>query len=602
MSLLSILSNATSALLNSQAQINVVAQNIGNAQNPNYSQRNTTVIDKSPQNGGGNQIVDVTRAVDGTLQTNYLDQTTNGAGANAINKLYTQLEQLTGSSTASPVLSSAMQAFQNAWQALQATPEDKTTQQQVISSAQTLVSTIQTVAHGVEQIAGQVTTQLGTDVSTLNSSLSQIATINAQIVAAQHVNKDTTSLQDARDQLITTVAGLVPVQQQQNSDGSIYLSTPTGVALVQQTANSFAYDPSSDTFYNATDPAKTPLNGALTNGQIGAEIGILATDNTGINQINAYVGAVNSPVAQLGALNATIAASFAATPSVPATAAQIAQQAAFVTAIQAQLPTATVVTTNADGTVSVSTPAGLALTTATSFNQLAYSPTTNTIYDTAGGTSINSLLPAATTSPATTASSAAAGLLSVAAVTSGGPGAAPLFQLRNQLNSLTDLFYSSTGSTPFQTAYDNASPTNTGELASSFFTMGGNASGTTSDRFNLQVNSALIAGTSTVKESSAVAVATELTSGPAAYTALATANAIASDQSGRASVATTNQTMATANTSVAQQAYRNVTGVSSDQQLAQLVALQNAYSAAAKIITTVQDLNNILLVAVGGTS
>ena len=602
MSLLSILSNATSALLNSQAQINVVAQNIGNAQNPNYSQRNTTIIDKSPQDGGGTQIVDVTRAVDGTLQTNYLNQTTNGAGANTINQLYTQLEQLTGSSTASPVLSSAMQSFQNAWQALQATPEDKTAQQQVINSAQALVSSIQTVSHGVEQIAGQVTTQLGTDVSTLNSSLSQIAKLNAQIVAGQHVNNDTTALQDARDQLITTVAGLVPVQQQQNSDGSIYLSTPTGVALVQQTANSFAYDPTSDSFYNAADPAKTPLSGALTSGQIGAEVGILATDNTGINQIDAYVGAVNSPVAQLGALNATIAASFAATPSVPATPAQIAQQAAFVTAIQAQLPTATVVTTNANGTVSVSTPAGLALTTATSFNQLAYSPTTNTIYDTASGTSINSLLPAATTSPATTASSAAAGLQSVAATTAGGPGAAPLFQLRNQLNSLADLFYSSTGSTPFQTAYDNASPTNTGELASSFFTMGGNASGSTSDRFNLQVNSALIAGTSTVKESSAVAVAAELTSGPAAYTALATANAIASDQSGRASTATANQNTATANTTVAQQAYRNVTGVSSDQQLAQLVALQNAYSAAAKIITTVQDLNNILLVAVGGTS
>lgn len=602
MSLLSILSNATNALLNSQAQINVVAQNIGNAQNPNYSQRNTTVIDKSPQNGGGTQIVDVTRAVDGTLQTNYLNQTTEGGGANAVSQLYTQLEQLTGSSSASPVLSSAMQAFQNAWQALQATPEDATTQQQVVSSAQALVSTIQTVAHGVEQIAGQVTTQLGTDVTTLNSSLSQIATLNAQIVSGQRVGQDTSSLQDTRDQLITTVAGLVPVQQQQNADGSIYLSTPSGVALVQQTADSFAYDPTSDTLYNANDPAKSALNGALPNGQIGAELGILATDNTGVNQVNAYVAAVNTPVAQLGALNATIAANFAATPSVPATAAQIAQQATYVTAIQAQVPTATVVATNADGTVSVSTPSGLALTTATGFNQLAYSPTSNTIYDTSSGTSINSLLPPASTSPATTASSAAAGLQSIAAITAGGPGAAPLFQLRNQLNSLADMFYSSTGSTPFQTAYNNASPTNTGELASSFFTMGGNASGTTADRFNLQVNPALISGTSTVKESSAVAVAAELTSGPSTYTANATANAIASDQSGRAATATTNQSTATANIGVAQQAYRNVTGVSSDQQLAQLVSLQNAYSAAAKIITTIQDLNNILITAVGGTT
>jgi len=601
MSLLSILSNATNALINSQAQINVVSSNIGNAQNPNYSQRNANVIDKSPQNGGGTEVVDVQRAVDGTLQTNYLNQTTNGGAANVINQLYTQLEQLTGSSTASPALGTALQTFQNAWEALQATPEDTSTQQQVINSAKSLVSTIQSLAHGVVQIQSQVTTQLGNDVNTLNSSLSQIATLNSQIASGQAAGKDTSSMQDARDQLITTVAGLVPIQQQHNADGSIYLSTPSGVALVQQSASSFTYDPTTDTFYASNDPAKTSLNGALPTGKIGAEIGILASDTTGVNQINAYVNAVNSPLANLGALNATIAANFAAVPSIPATGAQIAQQAAYVAAIQAQLPTATNVTTNANGTVSVSTTGGLVLTTATSFNQIAYDPTSNTIYDTSSGTSINNLLPPATTLPATIASNAAAGLQSVAATTSGGPGAAPLFRLMTQLNSIADLFYSSSGSTPFQTAYNNASPTNAGELANSFFTMGGAASGTTSDVFNLQVNAALLNGTSTVKQSSAVGVAVELTSGPAPYTALAQGNAIASDQSGRASQATSSQTTAAANTSAAQQAYRNVTGVSSDQQLAQLVALQNAYSAAAKIISTVEQLNSILLTAVGGT-
>ena len=82
---------------------------------------------------------------------------------------------------------------------------------------------------------------------------------------------------------------------------------------------------------------------------------------------------------------------------------------------------------------------------------------------------------------------------------------------------------------------------------------------------------------------------------------LGIANAIASSQSSDAATATSNQTSAVANTSAAQQAYRNVTGVSSDQQLAQLVSLQNAYSAAAKIISTVQELETTLLTAVGGS-
>ena len=341
MSLLSILSNATTALLNTQSQINVVSSNIGNAQNPNYSQRNAVVIDKSPQNGGSTQVVDVTRAVDGTLQTNYLNQTTNGAATTTVNQLYTQLEQLTGSSTASPVLSSAMQSFQNAWQALQATPEDTTVQAQVLNSAKSLVNTIQSVSHGVEQIASQVTTQLGTDVSTLNSSLSQIATLNQQIASGTNEGQDTTALQDTRDTLITTVAGLVPVQQQMNDDGTIYLSTPSGVALVQQSANSFSYDATTDSIYASSDTSKLSLNGALSNGQIGAEIGILA--NTGA-QTGSDVSTLNSYLAQVNTINAAITSG-----GVAATSAQATQLATLKTAIQAELPATT--TTGADGQV-----------------------------------------------------------------------------------------------------------------------------------------------------------------------------------------------------------------------------------------------------------
>ena len=587
MSLLSILSNATSALLNAQAQINVVSSNIGNAQNPNYSQRSAVVVDKSPENGGGNRVVDVTRAVDGTLQTNYLNQTTNSAASNTVAQLYTQLEQLTGSSTASPVLSSALQTFQNAWQALQATPEDATAQAQVLNSAQALVNTIQNVSHGVEQIASQVQTQLGTDVSSLNSSLSQIATLNAQIVSGKHAGHDTSSLEDTRDQLITTVAGLVPVQQQQNADGSIYLSTPSGVALVQQSASSFAYDATSDTFYNAGDPAKTPLNGALTNGQIGAEIGILA--NTG-SQAASDVGSLNGYLAQVASINSAI------TTAGSATAAQTAQLNALTTAITAQLPVTATAGPNGEKYLTLATVPPTPLTDAAGAHPLAYDATANKVYLASDPTQAS--LNGALTSGAI--GTDIKSVTPVASQTATGVGA--LDKLRSQLNSLADLFYAAPPAAPtaFQAAYNPS-----GTAGGDFFT---GTTGGSSDRFALSVQ----ATTSTISTATATAVAATFTATTTSFNAggistgptnfLGVANAIASAQSTQAATATSNQTTATANTSAAQQAYRNVTGVSSDQQLAQLISLQNAYSAAAKIITTVQDLNNVLLVAVGGTS
>ena len=595
MSLLSILSNATSALLSSQAQINVVASNIGNAQNPNYSSRTAVVVDKSLQNGGGDQVVDVTRAVDGTLQTNYLNQTTNSAASTTVNQLYTQLEQLTGSSTESPVLSSAMQSFQNAWQALQATPEDPSIQAQVLNSAQSLVSTIQSVSHGVEQIADQVTTQVGSDVSTLNSSLSQIAQLNQQIATGFHAGQDTSALQDSRDALITTVAGLVPVQQQMNADGTIYLSTPTGVALVQQSASSFGYDGTTDSIYNTSDPSKTSLNGALTSGQIGAEVGILA--NTGA-QTPLDVNSLNGYLSQVATINTAIAASG---PPAAATAAQTTQLTALTGSIQS-LVSATP-TTAADGELTLKIgPAATPTTLVTggTTSPLAYNSGTNTLYLASDPTqaSLNS---------AVTSGAIHTDLTSITpGVNPTTNGTGVLSNLRAQLNGLTDLLYDPANPTAFQTAYNP-----TGTAGGDFFT---GTTGGSSDRFTLsvQATSASLAAAISAMPSIAVNVAQTFTATTSNFNAggisvsstnfLGIANAIASDQSSDAATATSNQTSATANTSAAQQAYRNVTGVSSDQQLAQLVSLQNAYSAAAKIITTIQDLNNVLLTAVGGTT
>ncbi|MDB5361979.1 MAG: flgK [Rhodospirillales bacterium] len=592
MSLFSILSNATTALLNTQAQINVVSSNIGNAQNPNYSQRSATVIDRSPQNGGSTQIVDVTRAVDGTLQTNYLNQTSNSAASTTVSQLYTQLEQLTGSSTVSPVLSSALQTFQNSWQALQATPEDTNIQAQVLTSAQSLVNTIQTVSHGVEQAASQVTTQLGTDVSTLNSSLTKIATLNQQIASGSHNNQDTTALQDARDQIITTVAGLVPVQQQTNADGTVYLSTPSGVALVQQGANSFAYDATKDSFYAAGDPAKTSLNGALTNGKIGAEIGILA--NTGA-QTPLDVKSLNGYLSQVATINTAIAASG---PPAAATGAQTTQLNALTTAIQAQVSATPSVAADGELTLKIG-PAATATTlvTGSTTSPLAYNSSTNTLYLASDPTQAS--LNSAVTSGAihTDLTSITGGVNQTA------NGTGVLGNLRAQLNSLADLLYNPANPTAFQTAFN---PTAT--AGSDFFT---GTTGGANDRFTLSVNvnSTTLASLIAATPSIAVNVAKTFTATTNSFNAggvsigstnvLGIANAIASSQSSQAAAATSNQTTATANTSAAQQAYRNVTGVSSDQQLAQLVSLQNAYSAAAKIISTVQQLEQTLLTAVG---
>src|ERR1700743_484707 len=140
MSLFGILNSAAAALRNTQTQIGTVSDNIGNSNSPTYVSRNAVLTESDPQ-AGGVDTVQIERAVDKALQQETLQQSPASSNSTYINSIYSQLEQLDGSASGTPSLVSAMQNFTAAFQALQATPESTTAQQQVITAGEGLATT-----------------------------------------------------------------------------------------------------------------------------------------------------------------------------------------------------------------------------------------------------------------------------------------------------------------------------------------------------------------------------------------------------------------------------------------------------------------------------
>jgi len=478
MSLFGILNSTAAALRNTQTQIGTVSDNIGNSNSTTYVSRNAVLTETDPQSGGVD-TVQIERAVDTALQGEYFQQSSSSSNASYINNIYSQLEQLDGSDSGTPSLVSAMQNFTAAFQALQATPSSTTAQAQVISAGQGLAETVQNIANGVQSMITATQQQTQTDVSTLNSTLASIATLNTQIVQAQGAGQSTAALQDSLDAAIQTVSTLVPVQATFANNGTVQLTTPQGVSLVGVDASNFTYDAATDTIYATSDPNQTSLNGSFNSGQIGAEISALDTS-----------------------------------------------------------------------------AAGVASTT---------------------------------------------------------PGVAVFQKTLNQLNTFVDQFYAA-GATPtaFQAAYNNATPTNTGEQATDFFTIPNYGATPSTDAFDFEVNPALVNGTATVKEASATAVVNQLIATTNSFSAggvsvtnesyTQIASAMASNQTQLAQQAQANQTSASATLSTTQTAYQNATGVNVNSQLSQLIILQNTYGASAKVISVVQQLFTTLEGAVGATT
>lgn len=473
MSLFGILNTASAALLNTQTQIGTVSNNIGNSNTPNYVARQAITIESDPA-AGGTDTVQINRAINTTLQQEYLQQSTTSANQSYVNSIYTQLEQLDGSAAGTPSLPAAMQQFTAAFQALQTTPSAATAQQGVITAGQNLVQTVQGIASGVQALFTQVGAQTQSDVTTLNTTLANIASLNTQIAANTGAGLSTAALQDTLDAAVQTVSTLVPVQASFANDGTVQLSTPQGVQLVSgPTAISLAFNAATDTIYNASDPSQNSLNAAFAGGQIGAEISTLDTS-----------------------------------------AAGVASQA---------------------------------------------------------------------------------------------PGSAPLQKVLDQLNSFADQFWAPNPPGPmtaFQAAYNNAAPTNTGELAADFFTIANFGASPSTDAFGFQVNPALLNGTATVKQAGASPVVAQLlatnnsfsaggvTAANASYTGIA--QALANNQTQRAQLAQSDQQASSAALTTTQSTYQNATGVNVNQELTQLIVLQNSYGASAKVISIVEQLFSTL--------
>ncbi len=320
MSLFGILNSAAAALRNTQTQIGTVSDNIGNSNSPTYVSRNAVLTESDPQ-AGGVDTVQIERAIDTALQQETLQQSTASSNSTYINNIYSQLEQLDGSASGTPSLVSAMQNFTSAFQALQATPESATAQQQVITAGQGLAETVQNIANGVGAMVTATQQQTTTDVGTLNTALSTIATLNNQIVAAKGAGQSTAALQDTLDSTIQTVANLVPVQVSFADNGTAQLSTPQGVSLVGITASNFSYNASTNSIYLTNDPAQTSLNSSFNSGQIGAELSALDTSPAGVASQNPASAPFQKVLDQL---NSFADQFYAANPPGPATAFQAA--------------------------------------------------------------------------------------------------------------------------------------------------------------------------------------------------------------------------------------------------------------------------------------
>jgi flagellar hook-associated protein 1 FlgK len=616
MSISQALSAALAGINATQQALQVVAGNVANANTPGYVDEsvNQVEIATADQSGAGVDVTGINRDLNTLLQGQLWTETSGGSYADTSAQLYQQLQQIYGTPGSSTSFDAIFDNFTSALQALSTSPSSSSAQPAAVSAAQAVAQNLNSMTATIQQLRSQAQQGIASDVQAANTALQQIAQINVQLETAVP-DTSTATLEDQRDQDITQLSQLMNVQVVQNSDSQVSVLTSTGQQLVagpQASQLSFNNDGSlSATSLWSANPSQDGAGTITLTSPGGATTDLVASNAIQSGQIGAYLQMRDTILPQAQAQLDEFANQMSQALSNQTTngaAVTSGSQSGFGVGIGGVLAGNTVQLTYTDSSSVQHTITVVALGSGGSLPlQTSPSNPNGQIIgvDFSGG--INSVVTQLNAAFGTNLQfSNASGSLQVLNASSSG-------NTVNSLSTTTTVTSLTSGSAQLPLFTDGASTPITGALTSS-------GSQTTGLAGQIEVNPSVVAS-----PSSLVAYASSTTVGDptrpnfilnqinnatltySAATGLGSAKQPFSgtltqylsefvSQQAQASTAATNlqQGQDTVLTAL-QQRFNDQSGVNIDTEMSNLIALQNAYGANARVMTTIQQMFSTLL-------
>ena len=303
-----LISVGVAAVNNAQVNLLTTQHNIANANTPGFNRQQAVQTTSFAQEtsagfiGQGARVQTVQRVYSEYLGNQVLSASTQAQFSDVFLGQVSQIDNLLADTNAS--LAPSLQGYFAAANSVAANPTSIASRQSLLSSAESLVSRFQSLSSRLDEIRSGVNTQLGAQITSINTFATQIADLNQRIVEAQGFNpQPPNDLLDQRDQAIAKLNELVKVSISKQTDGTYNVFIGTGQTLViGARASSLALrdDP--------LDPGKQNVNYAFGNAFIplpelslesgGALGGLLAFRRTSLDPAQNALGRIAIGLAQ----------------------------------------------------------------------------------------------------------------------------------------------------------------------------------------------------------------------------------------------------------------------------------------------------------------
>lgn len=227
----------TSALTSMQRAIATTGHNIANVNTEGYSRQEVLLGTRTPEKvgqveiGTGVEVSNIRRAHDSFLTRDVQTR----SGSNGYFQLYAKTAQSVDGLLSDPStgIAPAMDKFFAAMEAVASNPNSAPERQVMLSEAQMLTQRFNYVDERLSEYAEELNTRMSNMTDDINALASDIAQLNESIASASSGSRGAPNdLLDRRDQAITDLSKLVAIQTNGQENGAINVSIGKGQRLV----------------------------------------------------------------------------------------------------------------------------------------------------------------------------------------------------------------------------------------------------------------------------------------------------------------------------------------------------------------------------------
>jgi flagellar hook-associated protein 1 len=261
MSLSQALSSAMSGLRANQIALGLVSSNVANAETPGYIKKTSNqVAVSSGEFGSSVRVAGVNRELDVYLQRQLRTEIAGAAYAGLRSEVLDQLQSIYGTPGSAGTLESAFNALTTAVQALSTSSDSQSARIAVTNAAQSLVQQLNSMTRGIQSLRSNAEAGLSGAVNIANNAMSQIANINVQLLRGGQTDGAAAELLDQRDRYIDQLSELMDIRVVTNDDGQVNVFTTSGVQLVGAEASQFTFEAQGTVTANTTWSANPSLS------------------------------------------------------------------------------------------------------------------------------------------------------------------------------------------------------------------------------------------------------------------------------------------------------------------------------------------------------